>query len=945
MTTRHYVVLDAGGQAPGWYLLELEHDPGPAIARLRLRGEGEAGAVDLPLAAPDAHGLARTVLMLPHVVHTAWVEIEDGDASELPRIRRSGVHRLTRSRAMLQMLDSVRAPDGARDWGRILQTLSDFIAGLRPGETRGADLLWARYQRALRSGGAVGQAILRQGWRSRPRALELQPRDQLKSLSSGNGTSMWLATGEDPWFRLGREGMAVRLAAGWYRLRIALDPLDGPVVSPCLYPDFGNGSMQSEMIPLPDPRTDGTVDVLVMLKQSVRMLRFDPTLKRGRFTLRRFELQRVGRSTALLRMLVGRERRQRGPTWRMTVTDLFRFARVAGQRGLSAAASDLFSRYSKDLRGRINDYADWVSRYDSIGAAELEAMRVRAGNLHDGPLISLILPVYDTPERWLRLCLDSVLAQAYPRWELCIADDASPSPHVREVLSEYQRRDSRIKIALRASNGHIAQASNTALELATGDYIGLLDHDDELRPHSLLEMAEAIVDNPSLQLLYSDEDKIDEDGMRFHPYFKPDWNLDLLLSQNYVCHFSVISTALVRAVGGFRTGFEGSQDHDLILRCTERLDERQIHHVAKVLYHWRAIRGSTALERDAKDYAAAAGMRAVGEHLQRIGSGAAVEPLAHGHYRVRWPVPSEAPLVSVIIPTRDRVDLLRNCVESVLQKTRYSNLELVVIDNRSQDPDALAYLEELRHRRHGRVRFQVLRYDAPFNYSAINNFAVASSRGDVLCLLNNDVEVIGEDWLTEMVSHALRFDVGAVGAMLYYPDDSIQHAGVILGVGGVANHAYSGQQRGHAGHGARAKVVQNLSAVTGACLVIRRQIFQQVGGLDEKLQVAFNDVDFCLRVREAGYRNVWTPFAELYHHESASRGADKTPEQTHRFVSEVRRMETRWHDLLQADPAYNPNLSLDDLNFGLAFPPRSASRTGMLQEPSGRAAPEPAAFT
>jgi GT2 family glycosyltransferase len=380
----------------------------------------------------------------------------------------------------------------------------------------------------------------------------------------------------------------------------------------------------------------------------------------------------------------------------------------------------------------------------------------------------------------------------------------------------------------------------------------------------------------------------------------------------------VIRTALVRAVGGFRKGFEGSQDHDLILRCTERLAPGQIHHVPKVLYHWRAIEGSTALVREAKDYASAAGVRAVADHLLRTGRDAETEELPHGHYRVRWRLPQGAPKVSIIIPTRDRVELLRVCVQSIRKITQYPDYEIVIVDNQSAEPETLAYLDTLRHE----SGIRVLPYDAPFNYSAINNRAASQCSGALLCLLNNDIEVIRPDWLSEMVGQALRPEVGAVGAMLYYPDGTIQHAGVILGVGGVANHAFLGQPAGSPGHGARALVTQDLSAVTGACMVMRRDVYERVGGLDEQLRVAFNDIDFCLRVQQAGYRVVWTPFAELCHHESASRGNDDTPEKRQRFVNEVEFMQQRWGEELLHDPAYNPNLSLESPNFDLAFPPR-----------------------
>jgi GT2 family glycosyltransferase len=423
---------------------------------------------------------------------------------------------------------------------------------------------------------------------------------------------------------------------------------------------------------------------------------------------------------------------------------------------------------------------------------------------------------------------------------------------------------------------------------------------------------------PDAGLFYSDEDKIDADGRRFDPYFKPDWDPDLVLGQNYVCHFTMARTELVRALGGFRAGYEGSQDHDLVLRCAERLEPAQIVHVPRVLYHWRAIAGSSALARDAKDYASAAGAKAIAGHLDRKHPGAAVEELPHGHYRVRWPLPARLPMVSLVVPTRDKAELLRTCVEGILSRTTYPEFEIVVVDNQSSDPETLAYLAAIG--RLGRVR--VLRYDAPFNYSAINNWAVQRCDGDVIGLVNNDTEVITAGWLEEMVSQAVRPDVGAVGAMLYYPNDTIQHAGIVLGVHGVAAHAYAGRVRQYPGQCGRARVAQSVSAVTAACLLVRREVFAEVGGLDESLAVAFNDVDFCLRVAAAGYRNVWTPFAELYHHESATRGAEDSPAKLARFNREVDRMTARWGDLLRQDPYYNPNLTVTGDAFDLAFPPR-----------------------
>jgi GT2 family glycosyltransferase len=393
------------------------------------------------------------------------------------------------------------------------------------------------------------------------------------------------------------------------------------------------------------------------------------------------------------------------------------------------------------------------------------------------------------------------------------------------------------------------------------------------------------------------------------------------LSQNYVCHLSVLRTDLARAAGGFRTGYEGSQDHDLFLRCAALLGPEQVVHVPKVLYHWRAIEGSTALERSAKDYAAEAGLRAVVDHLRGAAPGATAEHLAHGHYRVRWPL-GRAPRVDIIIPTRDRLELVRPCVESILALTDYDDYGILLVDNQSSEPDTLAWMAGIA--RHPRVR--VLGFDAPFNFSAMNNRAAAASGADVLCLLNNDIEVIDAGWLRELASQAMRPGIGAVGALLYYPDRTIQHAGVILGIGGVANHVYAGAPQGHPGLCARALVAQNLSAVTAACMAVKRERYLGIGGLDERLQVAFNDVDFCLRLLEAGYRNVWTPFAQLLHHESASRGRDEEGPGRERFLGEARYMEERWSEVLRADPAWNPNLSLDSLDASLAFPPRAATR-------------------
>jgi len=751
-----------------------------------------------------------------------------------------------------------------------------------------------------------------------PQDIALVPEATLAALK-GAGGGGWKASGDRACFTVALDALREPLPGGWYRLTGVLSLADPAAGIPCLYPVYPPGREGDAQIALPPPGPDGRIDALVLFKQDAIGLGFCPVQGPARFEIHGFALRRVRRMAALRQML--------GPTSRVPGGLAARVARFTGhvaRRGLSRAVDVLYRDYRRRLLPEdVGDYAGWVARFDTLTTGHMEQLRARAALIggERAPLISILVPTYNTQERWLRRCIESVIDQVYPHWQLCIADDASPDARVMDVLREYAATDPRINVMRRTTNGHISEASNSALSMARGSYVGLLDHDDELRPHALLEMAEAIVAAPGLGLLYSDEDKLDEEGRRFDPYFKPDWNPDLLLSQNYVCHFTVIRTDLVHKVGGFRRGFEGSQDHDLFLRCIEELPAGGIHHVPRVLYHWRAIRGSTALSRDAKDYAADAGARAVSGHLERRHPAARVEALSHGHYRVRWPLPEPPPKVSLVIPSRDRVDLLRTCVDSILAKTRYPAYEVVVVDNQSSDAAALDYLAHID--RDPRVR--VLRYDAPFNYSAINNWAVGQCDGAVIGLLNNDVEVISPNWLDEMVSQAIRPGIGAVGAMLYYPDDTIQHAGVVLGVHGVAAHRYSGMPRGYPGHGGRARVAQQLSAVTGACLVVTRASYESVGGLDEALQVAFNDIDFCLRLAEAGYRNIWTPFAELYHHESASRGSEDTEEKKKRFASEVALMARRWDSRLNNDPAYSPNLSLEGLNSELAFPPRVSS--------------------
>lgn len=601
---------------------------------------------------------------------------------------------------------------------------------------------------------------------------------------------------------------------------------------------------------------------------------------------------------------------QHGPRMMGRLPQAWRVYRKAGLRGVDW-----------ELRRRVrpsNDYLQWVRRHDTMDAGKRDAIARRVAALGSRPLIAVLMPVYNPDPQWLRAAIESVRAQLYPHWELCIADDASPSPEVRKILQAYSESDSRIKVVFRPGNGHISAASNSALEAVSAPWAALMDHDDLLAEDALYWVAEKIDTHSEVRLIYSDEDKINDAGERFDPYFKPDWNLDLFRSQNMFSHLGVLATDLMREVGGFRVGMEGSQDWDLVLRCVERLQPEQIAHVPRVLYHWRVHPESTARSMSAKPYAAVAGERALNEHFARIGVAAQAEYLGMG-YRVRYALPDTPPLVSLIIPTRNAAGLVRQCVESIVARTTYPHWEIILVDNGSDDPAALDDFRRLAQR----PRMRVIRDDRPFNYSALNNAAVAQAEGEVVALVNNDVEVLTPGWLSEMVGIALQPDVGAVGARLWYPDRTLQHGGVVLGMGGIAAHAHKGLPAGLNGYAGRAALIQGFSAVTAACLVIRRSVYQAVGGLDEhNLGVAFNDVDFCLRLREAGYRNVWTPYAELIHHESATRGQDLSPEKKARFDRERDFMRQRWGDWIGHDPAYSPNLTLDAEDFSYAWPPR-----------------------
>ena len=527
---------------------------------------------------------------------------------------------------------------------------------------------------------------------------------------------------------------------------------------------------------------------------------------------------------------------------------------------------------------------------------------------------SVLVPLYNTPEKFLKEMIESVEAQTYKNWELCLAD-GSDSEHsfVGEICKKYADGDKRIKYEKLEKNLGISENTNACIRMATGDYIALFDHDDLLHPSALYEVMRAICEHGA-DFIYTDENTFSEEPRdAYNPHFKPDFSPDTLRSYNYICHLSVFSRELLDSVGYFRSEYDGSQDYDLILRLTEKA--KKIFHIRKILYYWRAHKNSVAQDVGAKPYTITAAKKALAAHLERCGlKGEVLDSSVPTTYHIKYEIDGN-PLVSVIIPNKDHTDDLDVCLKSLYEKSSYKNFEVIIVENNSTEKETFEYYEAIAQK-HGNVK--IVKWEGNFNYSAINNFGVNYAKGEYILLLNNDVEIINGSCLEEMLMFAQRKDVGAVGAKLYYSDDTVQHAGVILGLGGTAGHAHKHFGRSHPGYMARASIAQNLSACTAACLMMRRDVFDEVGGLDESFEVAFNDVDLCMKIRKKGYLVVFTPYAELYHYESKSRGNDSTPEKLERFRGEIDRFKEKWQKQLDdGDPYYNPNLTLTRDDFSL----------------------------
>ena len=575
-------------------------------------------------------------------------------------------------------------------------------------------------------------------------------------------------------------------------------------------------------------------------------------------------------------------------------------------------------------------YGPWYQAY----VPDQETLEAQKKHKFDyRPLISIAVPAYQTPVEFLKQMIESLISQTYPEWELCIANASPDNEEMQRVLADYSAKDSRVRFCNLKENLGIAENTNRAFSMAKGEFMGLLDHDDLLAPNALYEIVQALQDHPQADALYTDEDKVTTElDEHFQPHLKPDFNLDLLRSNNYICHFFVVRRSIVEKAGGFRKEFDGAQDYDFIFRCTE--NAREVLHVPEILYHWRTHKASTADNPASKMYAFEAGKRAIEANLERTGTKGVVSHTQDlGFYRVKYPVQGK-PLVSVIIPNKDEKETLQTCMEMLNNNTSYQNFEIIIIENNSTTDEIFRYYKELSKD----PRIHLLRWGKEFNYSAINNFGVAHAKGEYLLFLNNDIKSINPDWMEELLGVCQRPEVGGVGAKLIYPDNTIQHAGCVVGMGGIAGHMFVDMPADRTGYLHKASLLQDMSAVTAACLMMKKEVFEEAGGFTEELAVAFNDVDLCLKVRKNNHLIVYDPYAKLYHMESKTRGAEDSKEKVRRFQTEIEYMRCHWLDILKnGDPYYNKNLSLTKWNYSLKPIPgmeTAETKTGQNKEKS-----------
>ncbi|HEV8061231.1 MAG TPA: glycosyltransferase family 2 protein, partial [Gemmataceae bacterium] len=748
----------------------------------------------------------------------------------------------------------------------------------------------------------------------RPRRLEAAALIPVKQLvvTPNAEAGTWTSCGNDPQFLA-----PCLFPKGWLRVRLQMrSSVQGRLE---IHADTGFGFHEEGCLERIEIRRTVQRDFYIYLDRPACALRLDPLDVEGEFRIKQFSVEHVPGPKAFFGGL-GRKLKllyQYGVMARTLRNGLAMMARgdLAGVRdkillGLNRANG--YEAYDSN-----SAYADWCDR-TALTNDDRHAMRAEAAALTNPPLISILMPVYNPPAEYLRLAIESVRRQLYPHWELCLADDASTEPHVRPLLDEFAAADSRIRVIYRPTNGNISAATNSALAMANGDYVALLDQDDEIAEQALYRMAMAIVADRDLDFLYSDEDKLELDGTRLDPFFKPDWSPEYFLSCMYTCHLGVYRTALVREIGGFRPEFDTAQDYDMALRLVAR--NPKIHHVADVLYHWRKLPTSTAVSHAAKPRAHEVARKAVQSYLDSIGKPAKVIPgPVKGFHRVRYAIQGR-PQVSIVIPSAGRQARIRGrdtsylavCIDSIRERSTYKNYEIVVVDNDNLTGDQLRLLQERQVRR--------ISFTDPFNLASKMNLGAAKALGDYLLFLNDDIEVIAPDWIESLLEYAQQPEIGAAGAKLLFPDGRLQHVGVTI-LDGCPGHPFYGMAGDHLGYFCGNVVARNYAAVTGACLMTRTEVFQEIGGFSESFPLNYNDVDLCLKIGEQGYRIVYVPYAKLYHHESASKEGV--------YESELIAFRERWGQDWARDPFYNPHLSLRHADFRIAANPAATSSNGV----------------
>ncbi|WP_411350356.1 glycosyltransferase family 2 protein [Paenibacillus sp. WLX2291] len=710
----------------------------------------------------------------------------------------------------------------------------------------------------------------------------------------------WRSLGEDPFFFIDGD-----YPKGWIELNVISS--SAMIVPLKVYWDDGSGISEensTKIGSLPIGNRVSSQFTFYIPKQT-RTLRLDTGTQKCEFELSLIDIKIVGALTILKKKYSNYINLSKC----LNRDLILKAAKLYKKEGIKGVANRLKSFVDPSQLSTQQLYQEWI-RLNGISEYEINQ---NLNSITRKFTISVIMPVYNTPEEYLKKAIDSVREQLYPHWELCICNDASSNNKIQAIIEQYAQQDSRIKFIQHEKQQNISVASNSALSLASGEYVAFLDHDDEFTKDALYEVALLLNNEPDTDMIYSDEDKIDVKGNRSQPFFKPDWSPNTLLSQMYTCHLTVYRLEIVKKIGGFRVGYEGSQDYDLALRIVELT--KNIRHINKILYHWRMSNTSTATSANAKTYTSDAGVRALKDTINRRGYNAKVFKDELANVYVMKHLPKNEPLISILIPTRNMAEVLSTCVDSIFKLSTYSNFEVIIIDNGSDDPATLDLFNKYIVQ-HGK-RFKVLRLDIPFNYSKLNNLAAREAQGELILLLNNDVEIITPDWLEGLAGQAQRNEIGAVGAKLLYPDSTIQHAGVMLGISGTAGHSHKHFPENHPGYFSRLRMVSDYAAVTGACLMVKRKLFLEVDGLDEDLQVAFNDVDFCLKLIEKGYYNVYVPHVVLYHYESKSRGYENTPEKMERFNKEADYLKKRWAFLLDNDPFYSKHLSREREDFSL----------------------------